>query len=183
MYLSGDPSGLRTAPQGAGRVSAHSLSGGDLGTKQTLDAMAAAAVDATGDYLTVLTARRIVSGCPERDTLCQALTIRRWLAERFRFIRDPLRKEVLRRPPDMVDEVERLGFVQGDCDEAATLGWALGESIGLRARFVVAGLNGDPAFRHTYAELDTRAGWVDLDTTAPKAAILPPVTREWVFQR
>lgn len=104
---------------------------------------------------------------------CSACGIRRWLGSRFRFLRDPTGIELLRGPVALLDDVARVGYALGDCDDAAVLGAALGRAAGLPARFVVFGWTGpDGPFTHVFAELGAGPRWIDLDVTRPYR--LPP---------
>lgn len=101
-----------------------------------------------------------------------AQRIRSFLAERVRFRFDPPGVELVRTPSYMLWELETSGRAEGDCDDVAVLGAALGMAAGLSGRYVLVALTpGDP-FEHVYTELVTPAGPVELDTTRP--AQMPP---------
>lgn len=84
----------------------------------------------------------------------------------MRFVADPVRDELLHDPVLLLERIGRDGFATGDCDDVATLGATLGESVGLPARFIVLGFD-DPGapFGHVYAEILAGTRWVELDTT------------------
>ena len=100
------------------------------------------------------------------------MRIRAFLAAHVRFQLDPLGVELIRTPSYLLRQIEDTGRAEGDCDDVAVLGAALGMAAGIPARYVLVGLTpGDP-FEHVYAELLTAWGPVDLDTTRP--AQMPP---------
>lgn len=159
------------------------LPDGDAGTVATLKRMAKLARRAQADPLTVETAHRIVSGCTPRDADCYAAAIRRWLTASFVFVPDALDVETVREPHYLLEQLFGWGAgrMSGDCDDAATLGAALGKAIGLDARFHVLGFAsmGD-AYGHVFAELQTGAGWFGLDVTKPRGPV-EPASRELFF--
>lgn len=100
------------------------------------------------------------------------------MAARFRFLRDPAGVELVHHPRVLLDRLRKEGYVQGDCDDAAILGAALGKVIGLPARFVVVGFRGPRGpLTHVYAEVSDGSRWVDLDVTAPAQGFVVPPTR------
>lgn len=101
------------------------------------------------------------------DAAQQAARIRAWLSRHVGFIRDPFGIEGLTEPVAQLLWLQNVGWLDGDCDDVATLGAALGQAIGLPARFVLLGRLG--GFEHVWAELgDPLTGaWYDLDITRP----------------
>jgi hypothetical protein len=146
----------------------------------TLDVMAAN-VNADLEAEPVLQlARRLVTSDPRYSSpYLRALIIRAWLAGVWKFVDDPYHREHLRTPVQLIDDYHRLGYIPGDCDEAATLGAALGKAVGLRAMFAVlafeVGGNGADIFSHVYTVLltdDDKA--IDLDVTRPAGPVPEP---------
>lgn len=162
------------------------IPGGDAGVWLTLAAMRGLVRAGVADALTIETAQRIVSACPPRDVRCEAATLRAWLAQHFRFVRDPETQETLRSPRRDLDQLARDGVVSGDCDDAAVLGATLGAAIGFRPYAVVTGFKYPGAdFRHVFTTLpvDPRlTEWVDLDVTRPDGFVPPPVSRALGWQ-
>lgn len=145
----------------------HSLHG-DAGALATLRRMAALVNQSLADATVRDAAQQIVRYEPVRDDVGQALAIRQWLGDKVQFIPDPRGVEVLTSPAQMLRDIDARGVTLGDCDNAAVLGAALGKAIGLRAQFVVLGFVDPKApYTHVYARLQTRNGWVELDTTRP----------------
>lgn len=152
------------------------IPGGDLGTWATLRAMRALVRAGIADRLTVETAQRIVSSCPPRDVVCEALTIRAFLTSNFRFVRDPAQQETLHPARILLEQLARDGVASGDCDDAAILGATLAAAIGFTPYAVVTGYRVPGAsFRHVIATVPLDASgsrWVDFDVTRPVGA--PP---------
>lgn len=105
---------------------------------------------------------------PPHDISGQIAQIRKFLASRVHFVNDPDGPELLHSPVRMLETLERSGMMYGDCDDVATLGAALGQSIGIPARFVVVGFyERNAPFTHVWAELYDGIAWRELDTTRP----------------
>jgi hypothetical protein len=134
----------------------------------------------------VMLARWLAVRAGQRRPLAQAMAIRDWLARVWRFVDDPAGRELLRDVDHMLNEYECTGAIAGDCDEAATLGAALGAAVGLTPELVVLAWSDDDGgnggtFSHVYARLLTPdSGRVSLDVTRPREPI-PPPTRQQVF--
>jgi hypothetical protein len=142
---------------------------GDAGTMTVLANMRSLARAGSLDPLVRATAAHLVMGTGKDGSL-HARLIRDFLAGYTLFLRDPTHAEALHAPRLMLDTIKARGIFQGDCDDIAILGAALGLAIGLRARYVAVGFKSPNApFRHVWAELsDPRApSWIELDTTRP----------------
>ena len=85
----------------------------------------------------------------------------------MRFVADPVADELVTDPVLLLRDIAQAGYGAGDCDDVATLGATLAESVGLPARFIVVGFDApDAPFSHVYAEIaDGFGGWRELDTT------------------
>lgn len=118
-----------------------------------------------------------IRGCPSLAFGCQLDALRAWLLTVWRFARDPAGVEMVSRPGAMLDEFRCVGYITGDCDDAAVLGAAIGKAVGFPARFVVLGFHGPRSpFTHVFTELMEGPGlWRDLDITRPPRR--PPTTR------
>jgi transglutaminase-like putative cysteine protease len=154
--------------------------GGDA--RRTMDSMSRNVRKSLVDPAVVETARAVIAKVTPRDCVGQARAIRAWVDARFRFVRDPLGVELLESPAFHLSRIQRDGFVQGDCDDAATLTAALGLSVGIPARFVaVAFFTPDAPFAHVFTELlPPGAAPVEMDLTHPAGAPRPPISRRLV---
>lgn len=138
---------------------------GDQGTYITLREMARLVREGANVPAVREQAGALVGRCPPSPS-CHAQTIRAWLTNIWRFVRDPRGIELVHRPERLLREFESHGYASGDCDDVAVLGGALGKAVGLVPRFVVLGFHGgNGPFTHVYAELKANGKWVDLDVT------------------
>lgn len=150
-----------------GRTETRELTLGERQAADTLRRMAAIIRHAAGDRRVILVARAIVADVNGRDQVGQARAIRRWLADRLRFVRDPVGIELLSQPTYLLGVIAEAGYVQGDCDDAATLGATLARAIGLRCELRAVAYDSRTAqYSHVYAIVLTPMGAVDLDTTS-----------------
>lgn len=86
-----------------------------------------------------------------------------WLRESFWYRGE--NEEVVRTPEFMVLQWERDGFVEGDCDDIATLYAAYLKALGFRCRFVAIRYDGTPDFKHVFVEVLNMGQWVAVDPT------------------
>jgi transglutaminase-like putative cysteine protease len=164
-------------------VRQYSLAGGDLGAWQTLRKMRALVNASLTDPVVVAAAKEAVAACAAGDYECNAFQVGYWLGERFQFVRDPVDVELLHEPRYMLDAITSRGFFQGDCDDAAVLGAALGKAIGLRARLRAIGFDKVGPFSHVIADVRTPRGWVQLDVTRPaQFDRLPVIARRLLME-
>lgn len=122
-----------------------------------------------------MTAARIAADTPSRAPLETAARIRQWVAARWRFVRDPLDKELLHTPEAMLNMLREHGYITADCDDAAILCAALGSAVGLQSRFVaVAFIDSAAPYAHVWTELAAPTGtgpWVECDVTRTMQAL------------
>ena len=97
--------------------------------------------------------------------------IRSFLVGNVVFEPDPEGVELIRDPLYMLGRIESLGIAEGDCDDVATLGAALGLANELPAQFRLLSFAADGVYSHVFAELWNGEAWQELDTTRP--ALLP----------
>ena len=159
-------------------VNVQRIAGGDLGSFQTVAKMRQLVNASLADPAVIETARSVVALCVPRDYDCRAQAIRTWLADHFQFESDPRGVELVASPRYMLEQIARRYYVQGDCDDAAVLGAALGKAVGLKAQFVIVGFNRQGApFSHVFAILRGSSRWFSLDVTRPARGPFPTVAR------
>lgn len=150
----------------------------------TLHAMADLLVDAAHKQPVGDVARRIVAGIHGRRQADQARAIRSFVSTRLRFVRDPRFMELLGDPTHHLVEIDRRGFVHGDCDDAATLAGALALSIGIPVRLEAVAFGVGAPYSHVYAVADVMQdgalATIDFDTTAEDHAEIRANTRRLV---
>lgn len=141
---------------------------GDDGSIATLHAMRDMVSRAITTPIVVDTAHTIIRSIRPRDYHAIALAIRFFLAQNFRFIADPVGVELIRTPERLIRQHHVYGYMSGDCDDVATLGAALGKSVGVPARFVAIGFKSFGPLAHVFTTLLPSNGpAVSLDVTRP----------------
>jgi hypothetical protein len=152
------------------------LLSGDAGVEQTIDQMRGLVDQALRDPSIIRQATDIVRGVSAFDDLGEANAIYEWVRGNIRFTKDPVNKEKLYPPAELLD------IRAGDCDDISMLTAALVMAIGYPARFVtVAASQTDPdQFSHVYTEAEVPAGsgeWIPLDSARydSQFGVAPPV--------
>jgi transglutaminase-like putative cysteine protease len=147
------------------RVLTYRIPWGNAGARATVRRMRQLVRDAEADPWTVHAAYRIVEDT--RDPEGMHRLIRAFLAGYVEHYPDPVGHELIRAPRTMLQRIQSQGWAEGDCDDVATLGAALGKALGLPARFVLLSFSPRGPFSHVYTELGTGCCWRELDTSAP----------------
>lgn len=153
---------------------------GDIGVEQSLAMLADEIRQAADSPPVVYFARRLAVQAGVRRQYVQALAIKNWLGRVWRFVDDPVDRDLFVTPERALAEYDAGGIVTGDCDEAATLGGALGFAVGMHVELTALGFpSADPdedgRFAHVFATLltdDNRR--VSLDITRPAGPVPEP---------
>ena len=114
----------------------------------------------------VRTAIDIVRSVPQFDDSGEVQALYNWVASHIRFTKDPISKEKLTPPQEL------LKLRAGDCDDISMLLAALAMAIGYSARLITVSANaGSPDdFSHVYVEVEVPVGsgnWVPVDPARP----------------
>ena len=91
------------------------LMSGDAGVSQTIDQMRSLVDEALRDPSILRTAKDIVRGVPAFDDTAEAQTLYNWVRANIRFTKDPVNKETLYPPAEL------LQIRAGDCDDISML--------------------------------------------------------------
>ena len=136
---------------------------GPAGTAATLAAMRDLAMQAVKDPAQTIRekALAITQNLSPRDWLAQAKALQAYVRDNVRYTRDPVDFELVSTPQ------KTLQYMQGDCDDQATLLAAMLTSIGHPTRFVAIGMNGGP-FSHVMCETLIGEQWVPCETIINK---------------
>lgn len=160
-YLAGMP--LFAAP----------LLNGDAGVSQTVAKMRELIDQALRDPQIKALANSIVQNVPPHDDMAEATAIYQWVLSNIRFTKDPINKETLFPPSEL------LQSRAGDCDDFTMLIATLLMAIGINARAItVSAPSEDPSqFSHIYPEAQIDGAWVPLDAARPDATFgsAPPM--------
>lgn len=138
------------------------LLSGEAGTAQTIAVMRQLVDQAQSDAEFVSFAVNIARSAPAYDELGEAEALYRWVKGNIRYTKDPVTKETLFPPSEL------LKRRAGDCDDISMLLGAMLLAIGYPARLITVAANpGNPQeFSHVYTEGEVPAGsgqWVAMD--------------------
>lgn len=151
------------------------LLAGDQGTQQTVELMRRLVDEAQADQSFVNLAVRIVKTAPAYDDIGELEALYKWVKQNFRFTKDPVAKEKLYPPQQL------LKLKAGDCDDLSMLLGALLLAVGYPARLITISAN--PAqpteFSHVYVEAEAPPGsgqWIPMDVARADAqfGVAPP---------
>ena len=151
------------------------LLAGDQGTQQTIELMRHLIDEALADQNFVNLAVRIVKTVPAYHDLGEAEALYNWVKQNIRFTKDPVTKEKLYSPQDL------LKIRAGDCDDISMLLGAFLLALGYPARLITLAANpSQPTeFSHVYIEAEVPPGsgqWLPMDAARADAqfGVAPP---------
>lgn len=138
------------------------LLAGEQGTAQTVQLMRRLIDEALSDAQFVRQAIDIVRNVPAYDDAGELQALFHWTRQNIRFTKDPLTKEKLYPPREL------LKIRAGDCDDMSMLLGAFAIAIGYPARLVTVSANPShpEEFSHVYVEAELPPGsgqWVAMD--------------------
>ncbi len=120
-----------------GQVRKAPLPDGEAGTDHTIERMRAAVGRSRTSQMVHQVAAAIAGDQPNRDKPAQLLALDTFLRRTVHFKPDTLGAEVLRDPEQLLHEIGVNGTTGADCDDVATLGASIVQSLGMRPYFVV----------------------------------------------
>jgi hypothetical protein len=135
---------------------------GEPGTAQTIALMRQLVDAALADPAFVRQAIDIVRSVPAYDDFGEAQALYNWVKRNIRFTKDPLTKEKLYPPQEL------LKIRAGDCDDISMLLGAFLMAVGYNARLVTVSANRQQPndFSHVYVEAEVPPGtgnWIAVD--------------------
>jgi hypothetical protein len=141
------------------------LLAGEAGTAQTVAHMRELVDQALRDPALIRFATDLVRGAPAYDDAAEAQAIYDWVRGHIRFTKDPVGKEKLYPPAEL------LKIRAGDCDDISMLLATLVMAVGYPARLVTVSANGSAPdqFSHVYIEAEVQGQWIPLDAARPEA--------------
>lgn len=142
------------------------LLGGERGVAQTIHLMRRLIDQALNDPQFIRFAIDLVRMVPAHDEAGEVAAIFAWVQQNIRFTKDPVTKEKLYPPQEL------LKIRAGDCDDISMLIGALAIADGYPARLVTVSSNPEfpNDFSHVYVEVEVPPGsgaWVPLDAARP----------------
>jgi hypothetical protein len=151
------------------------LLSGEGGTKQTIQVMRRLVDQAVSDPTFVRQAIEIVRGVLPYNDIAEAQAVYTWVQRNIRYTKDPVTKEKLYSPQDL------LKIRAGDCDDISMLMGALMIALGYPARLITISANpqNPEEFVHVYLEAEVPPGssqWIPMDAARADAqfGIAPP---------
>jgi Transglutaminase-like superfamily len=146
------------------------LLSGDAGVSQTIDQMRALVDAALRDPTVLRLAKDIIRGVPAFDDYSEAQALYNWVRQNIRFTKDPVNKETLYPPADL------LQIRSGDCDDISMLLGTLLMAVGYPARLMTVAAGGDE-FSHVYVEGQINGQWIPMDPARSDSqfGVAPPM--------
>jgi transglutaminase superfamily protein len=149
---------------------------GEAGTDQTIKLMRELVDAALADASFVRKAVDIVRSVPAYDEFGELEALYEWAKSNIRFTKDPLTKEKLYPPQEL------LKIRAGDCDDISMLLGAFALALGYPARLITISANPDAPqeFSHVYVQAEAPVGsgqWVSMDAARVDSqfGVDPPV--------
>jgi transglutaminase-like putative cysteine protease len=99
-----------------------------------------------------------------------------------RYVPDPVGVELIKAPWVMIDGINKQGWTAGDCDDFASLGYALLRNVGVPAQLAVAWY-GDATPRHIFDVVPMKSGasMLPFDLVAPNLGVTKTGTTKVVY--
>ena len=152
------------------------LLSGDQGTAQTIKLMRQLVDRELASSSFIRFAKDLVRNVPAHDEWSEVHAIYNWVFHNIRFTKDPLTKESLYPPSEL------LKIRAGDCDDISMLLGALYLAVGYPARLITVAANaqGPDEFSHVYVEVEVPPGsgnWMAADAARAGAqfGVQPPM--------
>jgi len=105
-----------------------------------------------------------------KDYLSEIIAIRNFVAEKVRYLNDPLTTEWVKDPQRLAEEIMAHGRSNADCDELCALILAMTRQCGRQGQVIVVGFNpmAPGHFSHTFARVkEPKSGkWIVVDPVA-----------------
>jgi hypothetical protein len=119
-----------------------------------------------------------LDGCDHDDRQGQIRAITGFMSDHVRYVRDPMGVEYVRAPTRMIEEYEKFGMANGDCDDQVLLSGSMFYSIGFDCRPVGLNLHTSEYFDHVALQLKSDKGDpITYDPCRPSDPFQQPKTR------
>lgn len=146
------------------------------GAKTTAAAIRSAALESQNHYTVRELAEKICEGIQPRDYVSEYLAILNFVSANMRYMRDPKKRELVKKPHLLVAELNTGHRPQGDCDDESGLICALLLAVGATVRIVCIAFKnhfyaGERQYSHVFCQAqDPRTGtWITLDPVAGRS--------------
>lgn len=92
------------------------------------------------------------------------LAVYRYIKNRFRYVPDPYKRELVIAPHIMLNQMEENGITHGDCDDVSVLAASMYGSVGKPCKVVLVDEYFDGEINHAIACVKDKNGkWIDVD--------------------
>jgi len=71
----------------------------------------------------------------------------------------------------MLNDLETLGYLEGDCDDIATLSASMLKTAGYPTRLTAIKSTGPEEYDHVFSEAQVNGDWVPMDITEPRGTV------------
>jgi transglutaminase-like putative cysteine protease len=75
--------------------------------------------------------------------------------------------EIVRSPEFMLQDLSEMGYIEGDCDDAATLSASITCAMGISTRLTAIAVHGPDEYDHVFSEAKVNGEWLPIDITVP----------------
>ena len=80
-------------------------------------------------------------------------------------------EEIVRTPAFMMADLEEFGYLEGDCDDIATLAAAMTKSLDIPTRLTAMQSEPDGEFDHVFSEARIGIHWIPIDPTVAEGTV------------
>lgn len=147
----------------------HQITGFD-GPKTTLAGLVKAVQGPRGEASLLVRSQTelVIGDLWPKDYVGEISAICNWVAERVRYVNDPMHVELLKDPQRLVEEIQARGIARGDCDDIAGLIATMCLQVGRHAQFVVVGFGAKGQYTHVFCRVqEPKSGtWIVCDPVA-----------------
>jgi hypothetical protein len=102
------------------------------------------------------------------------LGLDQWLRDNWRIVPDPLDAEYIRAPLYQLQLAGENGFLQGDCDDSATLAASILAAGSWPAALIAIRMPGDSEYSHVFVRTLYNSVYIDIDPIVPAEKL--PIT-------
>ena len=80
-------------------------------------------------------------------------------------------EEIVRTPDFMLNDLDTLGYIEGDCDDISTLTAALTKAMGYPSRLTGIMSSGPGEYDHVFSEVQVGRDWMPIDLTVEPGTV------------
>jgi transglutaminase-like putative cysteine protease len=80
-------------------------------------------------------------------------------------------EEIIRTPQFMLNDLETIGYLEGDCDDIATFTASLTKAMNIPTRLTGVMANSVEEYDHVFSEFAINGQWFPIDLTVPEGTV------------